>query len=102
MRGHLQFQTATLYVLQEAAEAYLIPLFKDSKHVTVMPKDIPLANILEENIVKRREHYWELYIVDSKARSYCECYHFKFVTLVVHTIILVWSDKINISLVHTI
>lgn len=46
----LRFQAATMSVLQEAAEAYLIGLFEDTnlcaihaKRVTIMPKDIQLA-----------------------------------------------------------
>ena len=42
-----------MYVLKEAAEAYLVHLFSDSnlcaihaKHVTVMPKDIQLARCI--------------------------------------------------------
>ena len=46
----LQFQSAAILCLQEAAEAYLIGLFEDTdlcgihaKRVTIMPKDIQLA-----------------------------------------------------------
>ncbi|GFP92522.1 histone h3.2, partial [Phtheirospermum japonicum] len=46
----LWFQSATVAVLQEAAEAYLVGLFEDTnlciilaKRVTIMPKDIQLA-----------------------------------------------------------
>ena len=46
----LCFQVATVAVLQEAAEAYLMGLFEDvnlvaihMKQVTIMPKDIQLA-----------------------------------------------------------
>ena len=46
----LRFQLAAIMALQEASEAYLVGLFKDSnlcaihaKQVTIMPKDIQLA-----------------------------------------------------------
>ena len=46
----LRFQSAAILCLQEAAEAYLVGLFKDTnlcaihaKRVTIMPKDIQLA-----------------------------------------------------------
>ena len=46
----LRFRLATITILQEASEAYLIHLFEDTnlctihaKHVTIMPKDIQLA-----------------------------------------------------------
>jgi histone H3 len=46
----LRFQAAALASLQEASEAYLVGLFKDTnlcaihaKRVTIMPKDIQLA-----------------------------------------------------------
>ena len=46
----LRFQSAAILCLQEAAEAYLISLFKDTnlcaihaKRVTIMPRDIQLA-----------------------------------------------------------
>ena len=46
----LQFQSAAILCLQEAAEAYLVGLFEDTnlcaihaKRVTIMPKDIKLA-----------------------------------------------------------
>ena len=42
-----------MYVMQEAAKAYLVHLFEDSnlcaihaKHVTIMPKDIQLARCI--------------------------------------------------------
>lgn len=48
--ANLRFQAATMSVLQEAAEAYLIGLFEDTnlcaihaKRVTIMPRDIQLA-----------------------------------------------------------
>ena len=49
--GHeLRISPAAITALQEAAEAYLVLLFKDTnlcaihaKHVTIMPKDIQLA-----------------------------------------------------------
>ena len=49
--GHeLRISPATITALQEAAEVYLVLLFKDTnlctihaKHVTIMPKDIQLA-----------------------------------------------------------
>ena len=46
----LQFQSAAILYLQEAVEAYLVGLFKDTslctihaRRVTIMPKDIQLA-----------------------------------------------------------
>eukprot|EP01112_Ceratiomyxa_fruticulosa_P020719 TRINITY_DN713_c0_g2_i3.p1 TRINITY_DN713_c0_g2~~TRINITY_DN713_c0_g2_i3.p1 ORF type:complete len:141 (+),score=16.99 TRINITY_DN713_c0_g2_i3:179-601(+) len=46
----LRFQSAAIYALQEACEAYLVSLFEDTnlcaihaKRVTIMPKDIQLA-----------------------------------------------------------
>ena len=46
----LRFQGASVLCLQEAAEAYLVRLFKDTnlcvihaKRVTILPKDIQLA-----------------------------------------------------------
>lgn len=51
--SNFRFQTAALGALQEASEAYLVSLFEDSnlcaihaKRVTVMPKDIQLAQRL--------------------------------------------------------
>ena len=48
--GKVRFQSAAVMALQEAAEAYLVGLFKDTnlcaihaKRVTIMPKDIQLA-----------------------------------------------------------
>ena len=48
--GKVRFQSAAVMALQEAAEAYLVGLFKDTnlcaihaKWVTIMPKDIQLA-----------------------------------------------------------
>ncbi len=49
LKSDLRMQSTALLALQEASEAYLICLFEDSndcaihaKHVTIMPKDIPL------------------------------------------------------------
>ena len=49
-KTELRFQLAAIMALQEASEAYLVGLFKDSnlcaihaKRVTIMPKDIQLA-----------------------------------------------------------
>ena len=49
-KTELQFQSAAILCLQEAAEAYLVSLFKDTnlcaihaRQVTIMPKDIQLA-----------------------------------------------------------
>ena len=46
----MQFQSSALLVLQEAAKAYLVGLFKDTnlcaisaRRVTILPKDIQLA-----------------------------------------------------------
>ena len=48
--GKVRFQSTAIIALQEAAEAYLVGLFKDTnlcaihaKQVTIMPKDIQLA-----------------------------------------------------------
>ena len=48
--GKVRFQSAAVMALQEATEAYLVGLFKDTnlcaihaKRVTIMPKDIQLA-----------------------------------------------------------
>ena len=50
MKTELRFQASALSALQEASEAYLIGLFEDTnlctlhaKRVTIMPKDIQLA-----------------------------------------------------------
>ena len=50
LKTDLQFQSAAIMCLQEASEAYLGNLFKDSnlcaihaKRITIMPKDIQLA-----------------------------------------------------------
>ena len=50
MQTDLRFQSHAVLALQEAAEAYLVGLFKDTnlcaihaKGVTIMPKDIQLA-----------------------------------------------------------
>ena len=50
IKTDLHFQSTAIEALQEASEAYLVGLFKDSnlcaihaKRVTVMPKDIQLA-----------------------------------------------------------
>lgn len=49
-RTDLRFQSAAVFAIQEAAEAYLVSVFEDSnlcaihaKRVTIMPKDIQLA-----------------------------------------------------------
>ncbi len=49
----LRMQSMALLALQEASEAYLVHLFEDSndcaihaKHVTIMPKDIRLAQCI--------------------------------------------------------
>ncbi|XP_057422544.1 histone H3.3a-like, partial [Lotus japonicus] len=49
-KADLRFQSSAVWALQEAAEAYLVGLFKDTnlcaihaKRVTIMPKDIQLA-----------------------------------------------------------
>ncbi|KAH0981424.1 hypothetical protein GBA52_008601 [Prunus armeniaca] len=53
----LMFQSHAVLALQEAAEAYLVGLFKDTnpcaiyaKRVTIMPKDIQLARRILEAI----------------------------------------------------
>ena len=50
VRGDLRFSPASLLALQEVSEAYLVGLFEDTnlcalhaKRVTIMPKDIQLA-----------------------------------------------------------
>jgi histone H3 len=52
-KSDLQMQSTALLALQEASEAYLVCLFEDSndcaihaKHVTIMPKDIRLAQCI--------------------------------------------------------
>ncbi|KAM7311209.1 histone H3-like [Ixodes scapularis] len=54
----LRFQSSAVMALQEASEAYLVSLFKDTnlcaihaKRVTIMPKDIQLARIGREHSV---------------------------------------------------
>ena len=49
-KGRLNFASGAILALQEAAEAYLVGLFKDTnlcaihaKHIIIMPKDIQLA-----------------------------------------------------------
>jgi len=46
-------QSTAVLALQEASEAYLVGLFKDTnlcaihgKHVTIMPKDMQLAQLI--------------------------------------------------------
>jgi histone H3 len=58
-KSDLRFQAASLSVLQEAAEAYLVGLFEDTnlccihaKRVTIFPRDIQLARRI------RGEHLW--------------------------------------------
>jgi histone H3 len=53
LKSDLQMQSTALLALQEALEAYLVCLFEDSnecaihaKHVTIMPKDIQLAQCI--------------------------------------------------------
>ena len=53
-KGRLNFASGAILALQEAAEAYLIGLFKDTnlcaihaKHITIMPKDIQLARCIQ-------------------------------------------------------
>ena len=61
MKNDQRFQAASMYVLQEALEAYMAHLFEDStlctihaRCVTVMPKDIQLARCINvENMTKR-------------------------------------------------
>ena len=50
LKTDLRYQSAAIGALQEASEAYLVGLFKDTnlwaihaKRVTIMPKDIQLA-----------------------------------------------------------
>ena len=52
----LRFQSSAIMALQEAAEAFLVGLFKDTnlcaihaKCVTIMPKDIQLAQHIHED-----------------------------------------------------
>jgi histone H3 len=53
LKSDLRMQSTALLALQEASEAYLVRLFEDSndcaihaKHVTIMPKDIQLAQCI--------------------------------------------------------
>jgi histone H3 len=53
LKSDLQMQSTAILALQEALEAYLVCLFEDSndcaihaKHVTIMPKDIQLAQCI--------------------------------------------------------
>ena len=53
MKGRLNFASTVILALQEAAEAYLVGLFKDTnqcaihaKCITIMPKDIQLARYI--------------------------------------------------------
>ncbi len=50
LKSDLRMQSTAILALQEALEAYLVRLFEDTnecafhaKHVTIMPKDIQLA-----------------------------------------------------------
>jgi histone H3 len=52
-RSDLRMESTTILALQEASEAHLVRLFEDSnecaihaKHVTIMPKDIHLAQCI--------------------------------------------------------
>jgi histone H3 len=54
LKSDLQMQSMAILALQEASEAYLVHLFEDSnecaihaKHVTIMPKDIQLAQHIQ-------------------------------------------------------
>ncbi len=54
LKSDLRMQSMALLALQEALEAYLVHLFEDSndcaihaKHVTIMPKDIQLAQCIQ-------------------------------------------------------
>ena len=58
-RSSLYFHVTALLALQEAAEAYVIGLFKDAnlcavyaKRVMIMPKDIQLAWWIQGDMVK--------------------------------------------------
>ncbi|PHT65401.1 histone H3.2 [Capsicum annuum] len=50
----LMFQSSVVAALQEAAKAYLVGLFQSSaihaKRVTIMPKDIQLANFVVKEL----------------------------------------------------
>ena len=57
-REGFQFQSAAIKALQEGSEAYLIGLLEDSqlctfhvKHMTLMPKDMQLAQRLQRDMV---------------------------------------------------
>ena len=59
----LQFQSAAILCLQEAAEAYLVGLFEytnlctiHARRVTIMPKDIQLARQIGGGECKRHHH----------------------------------------------
>jgi histone H3 len=54
LKSDLRMQSLALLALQEVLEAYLVRLFEDSndcaihaKHVTIMPKDIQLAQRIQ-------------------------------------------------------
>ena len=58
-KGDLQVQVSALLALQEAAEVYMVSLFEDAnlcathaKRVTLMPKDIQLAQRIWGDMVK--------------------------------------------------
>ena len=59
----MRFQSSALLVLQEAAEAYLVGLFKDTnlcaihtRHVTILPKDIQLARRIRRDKPEMPHH----------------------------------------------
>jgi histone H3 len=63
LKSDLQMQSTAVLALQEALEAYLVHLFENSnecaihaKHVTLMPKDIQLAQCIRGE--KRRWQQW--------------------------------------------
>ena len=58
--SHIRYQTDAIWVLQEAAEAYLIDLFEDTnlcaihaKRVTILPKDMQLAQKIRGETLKK-------------------------------------------------
>jgi histone H3 len=58
-RNAISWQAEALFALQQAAEAYIVGLFEDTnllaihaKRVTIMPKDIRLAQAIRGEIPK--------------------------------------------------
>ena len=69
----MHYQVCTILTLQEAAEYYLVSLLEDAnlctihtKHVTIMPKNIPLAHCIHGEL-----HYWAYPPPQSLFWSFC-------------------------------